>query len=88
MSNPNTVRAKFRVHNIGVNSWGTRVQMSPVYSDDPSSENKRFWDATPSGDLDITIKNEAAAALFQLHKEYYMDFTPAEEAPAVTPAAE
>jgi len=71
----NTVRAKFRVHNLTVNSWGTEVFLSPVYGDNP--ENKQFWDATPSGDMRMTIKNDAAAKLFVVNKEYYIDFTPA-----------
>lgn len=72
-----TVRAKFRVHNISRHDWGTEVFLSPVYSDDPKHENKRFWDSTPSGDLRMTIKNDAAAQLFENGKEYYLDFTPA-----------
>lgn len=52
--------------------------MSPVYSDNPNSENRAFWDATPCGDLRMTIKNEAAAKHFEPNKEYYVDFTPAE----------
>ncbi len=72
-----TTRAKFRVHNLTKYDWGTEVFMSPVYSDDPNSENRAFWDATPTGDIRMTIKNEAAAQLFEKSKEYYVDFTPA-----------
>ena len=75
------VRAKFRVHNVTRNSWGTDVAMSPVYSG--SDENKQFWDATPCGEIRMTIKNEAAAKHFEPNKEYYIDFTPAEPAAAV-----
>jgi hypothetical protein len=57
--------------------WGTEVFLSPVYSDKPNSENKSFWDATPSGDIRMTIKNDAAARLFEVNMEYYVDFTPA-----------
>lgn len=72
-----TVRSKFRVHNISKHAWGTEVMLSPVYSDDPNSENKAFWDATPSGDFRMTIKNEAAAECFENGREYYIDITPA-----------
>lgn len=74
---PKTVRAKFRVSKLDKFDQGTRVEMAPVYSEDPKHENKHFWDATPSGRLDMVIKNEAAAELFEEGKEYYLDFAPA-----------
>ncbi len=76
-----TVRAKFRVHNITKHDWATEVSLSPVYSEDPKHENKTFWDATPSGEIRMTIKNEAAAMAFEPNKEYYVDFIPAQDAP-------
>jgi hypothetical protein len=69
------VRAKFRVHQAKRNDWGTEVVMHPVYSG--SEENKKFWDATPNGQIQMTIKNEVAAEQFQADKEYYVDFTAA-----------
>ena len=62
---------------IGREPSGVRYKFSPVYSNDPSHENKRFWDATPNGTLEMTVKNEAAQ-IFELGREYYIDFTPAE----------
>jgi hypothetical protein len=70
-----SVRAKFRVHHISKNDYGTEVFFSPVYSTDPNHENKKVWDATPSGELHMTIKNEPAAQYFQSGQEYYLDFT-------------
>lgn len=72
------VRAKFRVHVLDKQQWGTKLAMSPVYSTDPNSENKAFWDATPSGEITMWIKNEAAVKYFEVNKEYYIDFVKAE----------
>lgn len=69
-----TVRAKFKV----INKEGNMVKMLPVYSEDPNHENKKFWDATPSGDITMYITNPAAVDQFEAGKEYYVDFTPAE----------
>lgn len=52
--------------------------MSPVYSSEEGSENKRFWDASPSGEIRLGTVNQAAWEAFELGKEYYIDFTSAE----------
>lgn len=72
------MRAKFSVRQITKYDHLTQtdVKLSPVYSDDPESENKKFWDATPSGELTMRINNPAAADFFELGREYYLDFTP------------
>ena len=55
------------------------IKMSPVYAnDDPNHENSKFWDATPSGKLELGTINPEAHKQFELGKEYYVDFTPAE----------
>lgn len=43
-----------------------------------SEENKTFWEYTPSGSLQLGVVNQAAWTLFELGKEYYLDFTPAQ----------
>ncbi|HQT97979.1 MAG TPA: hypothetical protein PK416_08895 [Thermodesulfobacteriota bacterium] len=78
-----TVRAKFTV--VKVQPFGTEeypmdggsVILAPVYSEDPNHENKAFWDATPSGTIEMNINNPKAFGQFELGKEYYIDFTPA-----------
>lgn len=45
-------------------------------SDKEGSENTFFSQATPSGTIEMTIDNPAAAAQFELGKCYYVDFTP------------
>ena len=54
------------------------ITMSPVYSDDPESENAKFFNATPSGQITMGVVNEAAAEIFQVGKEVYVDFFPVE----------
>lgn len=45
---------------------------------DETHPNFKWWDATPTGSLNLgTVKKEAADGL-QLDKEYYVDFTLAE----------
>lgn len=53
------------------------LNFTPVYSDQADSENKAFWDATPSGSLQLGVVNPEAWKKFELGKEYYLDFTPA-----------
>ena len=50
------------------------VTFTPVYSSKPESENKRFWDATPSGKLEFGTIREMP---FEIGKEYYLDISPA-----------
>ena len=88
------VRAKFRL--VGwKNSLGSRqkdgkwqegivasLEFQAVSSNDPNSENKKFWDATPSGKIELNLVNPEAIKLFTIGKEYYVDFT---EAPKQNP---
>lgn len=53
------------------------LKMTPVYSNDPQSENRRFWNASPSGSLNLGVINQDAWKHFELGEEYYLDFTPA-----------
>ena len=52
------------------------LNFTPV-SGDGNPENKKFWDATPSGSLQLGVVNPSAWKEFELGKEYYLDFTPA-----------
>ncbi len=72
-----TVRAKFVVLDARNDGYSETVSMIPVYSTDPEHENKKFWDATPSGKLDLYIQNPAAFGIFHQGQEYYLDFTKA-----------
>lgn len=82
-----TTRAKFKCNTVtAYESSHREVKLSPVYSNDPNSENKAFWEASPNGELRLYITNPAASALFEPGKEYYIDITPA--AAPVAPVAE
>lgn len=79
-----TVRSKFKcIGEMRTEYHQRKYTFAPVYSNDPNAENKAFWDATPSGTIELLITNEKAWT-FEPGKEYYVDFT---EAPAEVPAA-
>jgi len=56
---------------------GQSVHFSPVYSG--SEENKKFFQATPGGQIAFYTVNQSALDQFEQGKEYYVDFTPAEK---------
>lgn len=80
---PMSVRAKFRVHlalpstDAAGKITGYRVELSPVYSADPESENAKFYSATPWGQITLGTLNPAAGEQFKPGQEFYVDFTPA-----------
>jgi len=51
------------------------VGLYPQYSNDPNSENKAFWDATPSGKLELTLTKPEAVGMFESDKDYYIDIS-------------
>lgn len=55
------------------------VTLRPVYAGGGASEeDKAFWDATPNGELHMTITNTAAVETFEIGKDYYLTFEPVE----------
>lgn len=77
------VRAKMRCNHVGAAPYGnqTVVMLNAVYSTDPNAENKAFTDATPSAMVQLNIDaSKPAAQAFEVGKEYYVDFIPAEPA--------
>jgi hypothetical protein len=77
-----SVRAKFVVGSITrTKHWDANkgevqtIKLSPVFAG--SEENKKFYEATPTGTIELGTVNEEAAKTFELGKEYYVDFTPA-----------
>lgn len=54
------------------------IVLSPVYSDKPDSENRKFWDASPTGEIKLGTVNPEAWQQFELGKEYYVEFRAAE----------
>lgn len=77
------VVAKFVCESISPTDAGgaTTVYLRPQYGDDPNHPNKAFWDATPSGQLQMTITNPDAASFFKLDEVYTVSFEAEEKAP-------
>lgn len=66
------VRAKFKC----TENNGEHVELEAVTSG--SEENGAFFKWTPYGKLSMGTVNENAVKQFEVGKEYYLDFTPAE----------
>jgi hypothetical protein len=78
-----TVRAKFVVNSITLTKHWEKdkgniatIKLQPVTSG--SDENKSFYAATPSGNIELGTVNQEAAAAFELGVAFYVDFTRAE----------
>lgn len=74
------VRAKFVcAYKSNPNEKGEgHITFNPVYSG--SEENQKFFAATPGGQIMMYTVNPSAYQAFEIGKEYYVDFTKAEEA--------
>ena len=67
------VRAKVRCSAI----TGNEITFYTVYEDPTKdTENARFTQATPWGEIKLGIDNPAAKEQFEVGKEYYVDFSP------------
>jgi hypothetical protein len=53
------------------------VKFMAVYSEKKDDENKQFWDATPSGHLELSTVKQLP---WSIGHEYYIDMIPVEEA--------
>lgn len=68
------VRTKFVCRSVTDYGQQVDVEFHAVYGD--SEENKSFWQATPAGNVKLSVVNKAAATQFVPGQEYYLDFTP------------
>lgn len=68
-----TTRCKMRCNSVTDHGNQQSVIMNPTYSNDPKSENKAFWDATPGGQYSINYVNKNIE--FLVGREYYIDVT-------------
>lgn len=73
-----TLRAKFQCSSINKSPDDSSavVHLSAVTTG--SADNETWSKYTPSGQLQMTISNPAAAEQFEQGKEYFIDITPAE----------
>ena len=54
------------------------IVLAPVYANnDPTHENSRFWDYSPTGEIKLGTVNPDAWEQFEIGREYYVDFTAA-----------
>jgi hypothetical protein len=53
-----------------VRSWSYEFKFAGGHE---SAENKRFWDASPSGSLNLSVVKDN---LYEVGQWYYIDFTP------------
>lgn len=54
------------------------VRLCAVYAPkDDQSENHKFWSASPSGELKLSVNNPACFDFFKEGHEMYLDLTPA-----------
>lgn len=80
MTTYTAVRCKFRCNRTGQIQHGNdgkvlyEAELSPVYSNDPDSENRQFWEATPVGSFKVASILQDA---FEVGKEYYLDISEA-----------
>ena len=76
-----TVRAKFRCNTVEQStSEPTQVMRHlPDGGDSSIPEDQRYAKYTPSGELRINVDNPAV--VFEPGRQYYLDFTLAEEEP-------
>ena len=71
------MRAKFSVSKVTDQPWGEEVLLHAVYSNTNNEEDNQFSEATPAGQLQMTVSNPAAKGFLQEGKSYYLDFTQA-----------
>ncbi len=78
-----SVVAKFKVSSVESFEYGSKVRMNPVCppADDTkvtSKEDGSFWEATPSGTLEMHVNNPGAAEQFQPGQCWYLTFEQAD----------
>jgi hypothetical protein len=71
-----TVTAMFSCEQVTDFKGGTsNVVLRPVYhGNDPTHPNRKFWDATPDGELEMTITVPESADFFEPGGVYKMTF--------------
>lgn len=75
-----TIRALFTVTGITRNHWNpdsATIRFDCQY-DQQIPEDQRFYDATPTGHVEMLVNNPRAIEEFALGKKFYADFVPVE----------
>lgn len=74
-----SVISRFRVTEIALLGYATRVKMSAQFSpegtesDETMAEIRSFHEATPNGTFEACIKNDVAAEQFQVGDQFYLN---------------
>jgi hypothetical protein len=79
------IRAKFNVFSVTHGQTGAlgnvtqseHIRASAVAADDNNEEHKKFWEATPSANLELYINNQKAWGTFKAGDLVYVDIIPA-----------
>ncbi len=66
------VRAKFRCNSVEDYGNSKKAKLSPVTG--AEGEDKAFWEATPSGTLEMSVTHAPVQEFFKPGKTYYLDF--------------
>ena len=71
------IRAKFKHTSVLNHSWNpnARELRFEAQYDNTIEEDKRFYDATPSGSFRMLVNNPTALEFFKLGEDYYFDIT-------------
>jgi hypothetical protein len=78
-----TFQAKLKVAKVErVNGWD-QITAYPVYSPDPADPNYSYSQATPSGQLNLTISNQNLLGKIKENQVYLIDFTEVSAEPQV-----
>lgn len=67
------VVAKFKVHVKNQTIFGCGVELNPIMNED-TEENKTFWDATPTGKIEMFLTQKGAQEFFEVNSDYYVVF--------------
>lgn len=57
--------------------WEAKELTFTAEYDTTIPEESRFWEATPTGSITMTVTSKAALEQFKLGEKYYVDFSPA-----------
>jgi len=69
-----TVRSKMHLVSITEHEHGGNTLRFETRYDDTIPEDQRFQKATPTGYIEMQIDNPSAYAMFEIGKDYYVDF--------------
>lgn len=74
------MRGKFRLDKIVKSTYSEEFEFNAVYGGTSNKEDNTYSEATPSGQIKMTVTNKALWGKFSPGQTFYLDFTIAEEA--------